>query len=190
MATQAVAPAAETPTPKGPTLMERLEAVLISEQFLEEAGGELTPEVEALLEEASADFNEKVERVALKVKQLEGHAAAIDSEIDRLQRRAAARYNAAKRLKEHLQMCLEAAGRDKVEGLLCTVALQKNPPKLEVPPSADLDELRAAGFPYLTIVPEKVAVDKKAVLDAVKAAGEIVLPNGWVVTQGRSVRIR
>ncbi len=171
------------------TLADAVEALVISESWLEEAGGELTPEIEAILEQAEGDLKDKVERVALKVRQLEGMAKAIEDEADRLYARAKARANGAKSLKAYLERCLEAAGLTRVDGLLVTVAMQKNAPAVQVPPDADLAELRAAGFPYLRVIPEKLEVDKKALLDAAKA-NAAALPTGWAITQGQSVRIR
>lgn len=174
----------------GIKLYEAVEAIAISETWLEEAGGELTPEVEALLDKAEGDFNEKVENVALKVKALEAQSAAIQQEADRLAARAKARATGAKSLKLYLQRCLEAAGKEKVNGLLCTVALQMNPPSVHVPDTLDMGELYHAGCPGVELVPERYVVSKSAMLAAVKARGEGVLPTGVTITRGHSVRIR
>jgi polynucleotide 5'-kinase involved in rRNA processing len=176
---------------KGATLIERLDALLISEGWLEEAGGELTPEVEALLNEAKEDFAEKVERVALKVKALENDAAAITKEADRLYARAKSRATAAKSLKSYLQLCLERAGETKVTGLLCTVALQKNPPSLKTPALTqdDLRELHEAGFGFVRVVPESCVLEKRELIAHAKTS-PAVLPTGWELEQGQSLRIR
>lgn len=176
------------------TLLEAVEALMISESWLEEAGGELTPEVEALLNEADGDLKEKVERVALKVKQLEGQAKAIKEEADRLTARARARSNGADSLKRYLERCMNAVGLKKVDGLLCTVAMQLNPPKVEMTDGTDLKELYEAGFPGVDLVPVSFALNKKAVLEAVKEAGDParVLPkDGSIrVVRTESLKIR
>lgn len=174
----------------GITLYEATQALGITEEWLEEAGGELTPEVEALLNDAHMGFAEKVERVALKVKSLEAEAEAIATEGTRIMSRAKVRANAAKSLKTYLERCMDAAGETKVVGLLATVALQTNPPKLNVPDDADLTELYAAGCPGIALVPERYVVDKSEMLAAVKARGEDVLPSGFTITRGTSLRIR
>lgn len=174
----------------GMKLYEATAALAITDEWLDELGGELTPEIEALLDEAEGTFAEKVERVALKLKSLEAEAAAIKAEESRLAARRKARENGVTSLKTYLQRNLEAAGKQKVDGLLCTVALQLNPPALSVPANVDLAELYAAGAPGITLVPESFTLDKRAVLDAVKVSGEAVLPNGWAVTRSQSLRIK
>lgn len=171
-------------------LYEAVEALAISESWLEEAGGELTPEVEALLEAAEGDLHDKIEQVALKVRSLEVEAEAIKSEADRLLSRAKSRSTGAASLKEYLRRQMEAAQTDKVVGKLCTVALQLNPPALQVPDDADLGELYEAGCLGIGVVPETFKVNKKVLLDAVKTFGESVLPKGWSVTRSSSLRIR
>ena len=174
----------------GITLYEATAALGITEEWLEEAGGELTPEVEALLNDAHMGFAEKVERVALKVKSLEAESEAIATEGTRLMSRAKVRANAAKSLKTYLERCMEAAGETKVTGLLATVALQQNPPKLNVPDGVDLAELYEAGCPGVVAIPARYEVNKSELLAAVKTRGEDVLPNGFTITRGTSLRIR
>lgn len=174
----------------GITLYEATEALGITEEWLDEAGGELTPEVEALLNDAQMGWAEKVERVALKVKSLEAESEAIATEGTRLMSRAKVRANAAKSLKTYLERCMEAAGETKVVGLLATVALQTNPPKLNVPADADLTELYEAGCPGVVAIPARYDINKAELLAAVKARGEEVLPTGFTITRGTSLRIR
>ena len=174
----------------GITLYDAVNALGITEEWLEESGGELTPELESLLDNATMTFKEKVERVALKVRSLESEAQAIGDEVSRLKARAMARENAAKSLKTYLQRCLEQANEPKVVGLLCTVAVQLNPPSLTVPESSDLQELYVAGAPGIEVVPESYRVNKRDVLDKVKQYGESILPADWSVTRTSSLRIR
>lgn len=171
-------------------LYEATDALRIGDEWLEEAGGELTPELEALLDSAEGTFSDKVERVALKVRAFEAEAKAIKEERDRLQARVMARENAAKSLKAYLQRCMEAAGKDKVNGLLVTVAVQQNPPSVQVGPMVDELELYEAGCPYVERVPERFVLDKRTLLEDYKAMGERVLPSGITVTRSTSLRIR
>lgn len=180
----------------GLKLHETTAALHITDEWLEEHGGELTPELEALLEQAEGDFATKAERVALKVKALEAEAKAIKDEADRLADRAKARTNGAKSLKVYLERCLIASGKDKVNGLLVTIALQTNPPAVQVSPEADLRELYEAGAPFVTVVPESYTLDKKMVLEKVREAEanggdqDDVLPRSVRVTRSQSLRIR
>lgn len=172
------------------TLYEAVEALGITEEWLEESGGELTPALEALLDNAQMTFKEKVERVALKVRALESESQAIGDEVARLKARQMARDNAARSLKSYLQRCMGQANESKVTGLLCTVAVQLNPPALTVPEDADLAELYVAGAPGIELVPESFRVNKRDVLDKVKQYGEGILPADWTVTRTPSLRIR
>lgn len=174
----------------GMRLYEATEALRIGDEWLEETGGELTPELEALLDEAEGTFADKVERVALKVRAFEAEAKAIKDEEGRLTARRMARENAAKNLKLYLQRCLEGAGKEKVNGLLVTVAVQQNPPSVQVGAAVDEEELYAAGCQYVERVPERFVLDKRALLDAYKTSGDSVLPNGVTVTRSTSLRIR
>lgn len=170
-------------------LYEATAALRITDEWLDEAGGELTPELEALLGQAEGDFAEKIERVALKVRELEAEAEAIKAEEARLAARRKARETGAKSLKAYAQRCLEDAGKEKVNGLIVTVALQQNPPSVAVSPEVDERELYEAGCPYVERVPERFVLDKRAVLDAYKQ-NPAALPNGVTVTRSTSLRIR
>ncbi len=183
----------------GIKLYEATEALAIIDGFLEESQGEITPEIEALLEQAEGTFAAKVERVALKIRELTGAAEIIKAEEERLSARRRAHENAAKGLKTYLQRQLEVAGKDKVKGELLTVATQLNPPVLQVPADttdADLAELYEAGMRGIEQVPATFAVNKREVLDMVRGAeangktADTVLPAGWTVTRSSSLRIR
>ncbi len=153
------------------------------------AGGELSPELSALLDQAEGDFREKVERVALKVRELLATGDAIKAEEVRLSQRRKSYEHAAASLKQYLQHGLESAQTDSVKGTLVAVALQKNPPAVK----GLLDETTLAvmaqdGSPFVTIIPETYALDKKAIVAASKAGQP--LPDGISVEQGVSLRIR
>lgn len=189
----------------GMKLYEAVEALAIVDELIEEhaeaiaaAGGDImaVPAIADLLDQAEGDFATKVERVALKVRELTGAAEVVKTEVERLNARKKAYENAAAGLKGYLLRMLQAAGKTKVEGKLATVAIQKNPAAVTVPASADLEQLWLAGAPGIEVVPPTFTVNKKALLEAVKIAETegrdvaTVLPNGWTVTRGDSLRIR
>ena len=74
-----------------------------------------------------------------------------------------------------------AAGRDKVQTDLFTVALQKSPAKLIVHAEADIPR------EYFKIIPETVQLDKDAVRTALKAGNAVP---GCELAQGYHLRIR
>lgn len=146
-------------------------------------GGELTPELEALLNEAEGTFDAKVEKVALKVRELIAEADVVKVEADRLTQRAKTAKNAADSLKAYLHRQMDEAGKVQVKGTLVTVALQKNPPRVVTERSAPESEGR-----FVAMVPALYEWNKDAIKDAHKA-GE-PLPEGVTVEQGMSLRIR
>lgn len=156
---------------------------------LAETEGELTPELEAEMAALDVAANEKIENVGLYIREQLATAEAIQTEAKRLQDRAAAKLNAAKSLKAYLEREMARLGKEKVNGVLVTVALQNNPPS--VVGEVDAQALwkfggDMAGFVRYT--PEAFALDRRVVLQAHKAGQAI--PEGLEITQTKSVRIR
>lgn len=167
---------------------------------IEKADGEVPEELVQVLDMATGDFNEKAERVALKVNQLLAESSAIGDEADRLARRAKSRKARADYLKRYLHLCLTKARVQKVPGLLVTVRLQKSPPSvvnsltqqaLGALYMEQLNEAAEGMNPIATFwvdkVPASFKLDTKAVL-AAHRAGE-PLPDGITVEQGNHLRI-
>jgi hypothetical protein len=171
-------------------LYETTAALDTVEAWLLEHDGELTPELEALLEEAGHDFADKVERTALKIREIEHEAEVAKEESKRLAGLAAVRERAAARLKRYLEAHMIAAGREKVSGALVTVTIQQNNPSVHAPEWDD-EALRGM-FVYaprfVTREPESFTLNKKEILAAHKAGEPI--PDAVEVVRTRSVRIR
>lgn len=175
-------------------LYELANARDILDTWLEETGGELTPEIETLLNDLEGQAKDKVERVALYIVEQLSHAKAMKAEEERLAQRRKAREKAADSLKAYLQGQMERLGLKKVEGLLCTVAMQNNPPS--VVPAVEIDEADLRNVytfapEYVTRVPESYSLNKRAILDAHKAGTlhEDVAKRVQIV-QTASLRIR
>lgn len=156
---------------------------------LAETEGELTPEIEAEMAALDMAADEKIERVALFIREQSSTAEAIEAEAKRLRARADAKLNAARSLKQYLEREMNRLGKVKVNGLLATVALQNNPPAVrgELTP----DELKAiyreaSGF--VRFVPESYSLERRSVLEAYKRGEKI--PAGLTVEQTQSIRIR
>ena len=121
----------------------------------------------------------KAENTAKVIKQLDADSEMLKGEIQRLSSRKQAIETNARNLKRYLQESLEKIGMEKVKGDLFTVAIQNNPPSLEV-----LDE-RKIELDYFNH-PAPV-LDKKAVLQTLKRGIEM---EGARIKQTRSLRIR
>jgi hypothetical protein len=182
------------------TLYDIADAREILTTWLDETEGELTPELETLLDELDATADQKIERVALFVREQLAEAKAIREEEDRLTARRKARERAAESLKTYLHAQMERLGKTKVTGLLATVAIQASPPSVKC--ALTQDQLRDSyrerdsyneEDPYIERVPESYRLKSKAVLDAYKR-GEWEWPDppllGVTVEQGTHLRIR
>jgi hypothetical protein len=127
------------------------------------------------------EIEAKAQNVTVIIKGLEADAATIKAEEKRLADRRKALENKSAWLKGYLTDELSKAGLEKVKTHTFTIALQNNPPAVNI-----TDE-KAIPAKYLTIVPETYVIDKKAIADAIKR-GEKVL--GAELTVGKSLRIR
>jgi hypothetical protein len=173
------------------TLYELADMRDVLANWLAETEGDVTPELEALLDELAGKTNEKIERVGLYIRELTATATAIEDEAKRLQARVVASRKAAEGLKNYLKRQMERLGSTKVDGLLCTVAIQKNgqPSVTTVVEPFVLYEADDAR-PYVKRA-EVVTytLDRERVLAAWKAAPSS-LPAAIVVEQGTHIRVR
>ena len=114
------------------------------EAMLEETGGEITPELEAVWNETSESLPQKVDGYNQVLRNLTAYAANLADEIKRLQGLKKTAENSAKRLKEHVLDCMETFGIQKLEGAYCKMSLRSS-----VSTEVDEDEVL---MPYLARV--------------------------------------
>lgn len=163
----------------------------IDEQLLE-SEGELTPEIEAALDSWNVTADEKIERVGLYVREQIANADALDNhpivlEAKRLQARAAMGRKRAENLKAYLLRNMIAWGKSKVEGLLLTVALQKNSAPAITCDSPETVHAGEQGERFVEVVTD-FRLRRDAIIAAWKA--KTSLPAGVTVVQGQHVRLR
>lgn len=130
------------------------------------------------LESLQDEIEEKAENIAKLVKNLEADAKIIKEEEQRLADRRRSIESKVTRLKEYLQQQLEVAGLQKVKRPTITVAIQANPPSVEI---AD-EKLIPSEF----MIPQ-YKVDKKSIMERLKN-GEII--PGCSLKQTKGVRIK
>jgi len=155
--------------------------------------GELTPELEAQLDAWDGSFADKVERCGLWAVEQLSYAVAIGAEEQRLAKKRRAHENRAEWMKRYLQSCMERAGKTKVNGVLCTVALQKNRASVQpIVPLADEDLRTIATFaPKYVRHEESWSLDKEAILEDHKAGTlDADVAKRVQVVQTQSLRIR
>lgn len=186
---------------RGLTLYEHVEALAVVDTWFDEAmpdieraEGEVPEALAALLDMASGDFNDKVERVALKINSYMAESAAISAEADRLARRAKSRAARAAYLKRYLHLCLTKANVPRVTGLLVNVRVQKNgQPSVRCTLSPEqLEALYARGFtePGVPPIVDKVLefkLNARRLLQAV--AADFTIPEGITIEHGTHLRI-
>lgn len=131
------------------------------------------------LEALQDAIEDKAENIAKLIKNLEADAKIIKEEEKRLAERRQSIEKKIDRLKQYLQEQLEVAGLQKVKRPTITVAIQANPPSVEI---AD-EKLIPSEF----MIPQPAKVDKKAILERLKN-GETV--PGCELRQTKGVRIR
>lgn len=131
------------------------------------------------LESLQDAIEEKAENIAKLVKNLEADVKFIKEEEQRLAERRRAIEVKIERLKTYLQEQLETAGIEKVKRPTITVAIQANPPSVDV-----IDE---TAIPSDFLIPQAPKVDKRSILERLKK-GEAI--PGVTLKQTKGVRIR
>jgi hypothetical protein len=127
--------------------------------------------------EIAGAFEDKAERTACVIRNLEAEAKAIKEEEDRLRARRKSLETSSDRLRGYLETHMTLNGLPKITGKLFTLAIQKNPPSLRL----DAESLPDAWW----IV--KREPDTSRVKDALKAGQEI---QGAWLESGQSLRIK
>lgn len=131
------------------------------------------------LEALQDAIEDKAENIAKLIKNLEADAKIIKEEEQRLAERRRAIEAKVDKLKMYLQEQLETAGIEKVKRPTITVAIQANPPSVDV-----IDE---KAIPSDFLIPQAPKVDKRSILERLKK-GESV--PGVALKQTKGVRIR
>lgn len=174
-------------------LYEIKDARAILDTWLDETEGELTPELAELLDQIDGQADEKIERVALYIRERLAQAKAVREERDRLDATVKREERAAESLKTYLKLQMESLGKTKVNGLLATIAIQRNsqPSVTHALTDADLAhayETHAPVAQFIREIPVSYRIDRDAVLAAQKAGDAI--PSEIVIELGNHLRIR
>lgn len=144
-------------------------------------GGVLTPELEALLEQAEGDFRTKMERLAMWRRSLQANAKAAKVEKDFFAEKQKMWENADTGARDYQHRSMERAGETSVKTALATVWIQDSPPSVqhqydndalcEIADVTAFAPLPHADHPLARFVSYEVVakLDTRAVLDAWKA---------------------
>ena len=136
--------------------------------------------VTALAEEVEQAISQKVEGYVSVIRTLERMSEARKAESDRLKARAQTAEKNADWLKTQLLTHMQLMGRPRIETAKFTVTIRTNPPAVQVIEPMMVPKQ----FEKTTIT---VSVDKRAILEHIKAGGEI--PAGCDITRGERLAI-
>jgi hypothetical protein len=136
----------------------------------------------AELDETRGELRDKVDNICAVLRNLSGHADAIEAEQERLRRRRTALENAEVKLREWVRTSMDVMGVDKIKTVRNTVYLSAGAPSVIV---VSEDQIPADYVTTKTVV----TVDKRAILANFKQNGE-VLPGVDIVPGQRKLTIR
>lgn len=131
------------------------------------------------LEAISGEIEDKADGYAKVIKEAEGKAAMLTSEIDRLTERKKAIAINIDRMKDSLKYAMQAVGKDKIKTDLFSFGIQKNPPSVVLDKPEDV--------PGEFLIAQEPKVDKKGILAAIKGGAEFDFAH---IEQSEGVRIR
>lgn len=124
-------------------------------------------DLEIELDRIGGKIAQKAEAIGGLVAQLDGMAVMRKAEAQRLRNRAASDEAHAARLRDYLLRHMQAIGTSRIDTSRFTIAIRQNPPAVDV-----LEELMVPKDYIREVV--TTSVDKRAILDHLKATGEIV----------------
>lgn len=173
----------------GKTLYQLTGQMAEIENALEENGGELTPELEALWEETAESLPMKVDGYNQVIKNLKAYAKNLEEEIKRLQALKKTADNSVKRVTEHVIDSMQQHNLDKLEGEFCKMSLSTST-------STEVDEAVLLQ-PYLArldrlMLPAWITADLKVSKTALKEAfkDKDITPSGVTFVKNTTLRIR
>jgi len=137
--------------------------------------------IETALQAVEGHIQEKAQNIAIIIKSLGADVEIIKAEEKRLADRRKAFENKQNWLKNYLHGQLEFVGIDKVKTAVLTVALQNNPPAVQITDESMIPKQ------YKVIIPATYTIDKKSIADTIKRGIGVT---GASLIVGRSLRIR
>lgn len=148
---------------------------------LEETGEIDEAAIKGALDVAKEDLASKLEDYCKVIKNFESLVTGLKDEEARLKARRTVYENTIDRMKEAMKWAVDMSGDKKIPCGTFTVAVQNNPPKCVL-------DLGVADIPSKYLIPQEPTVDKKLLLEDLKASDQAV-PYAHI-EQSASLRIR
>ena len=134
--------------------------------------------IEDTMEGLEYEFEDKADAYAKVVKQLEADAAALETEINRMDGRKKVIKNNIDAMKRALENAMLLTGKKKFKAQLFSFGIQKNTPSLSLIDGKDI--------PQEFLIPQEPKIDRRAALEYVKSHDV-----DWAeIKQTESLRIR
>ena len=133
---------------------------------------------------AKEDLADKLEGYCKFLKNLESDIAGLKAEETRLKTRRQVLENTAKKAKEAMRDAMKKAGEKKMPCGSFVCSVQENPPAVVM----DVSELDYIPEKYL--IPQAPTIDKKAILEDLKAGGEDATKLEGIAHMERSTSLR
>lgn len=175
------------------TLFALSEQMVAIEAALEENGGELTPELEAVWTETSESLSHKIDNYNALVQKLKAASATLKAEQDRLAALKKTTDNSLKRLKDHIKDAMVLFGMKRLDGNLCRVTLSTTTStevdeEVVLAPYAKLiAEAQAKLPPYITL---EAKISKTGIKEASEGLPEGTTLPGVTFKENKSITIR
>lgn len=137
--------------------------------------------LQEVFDNTAEELSVKLEGYCKFIRNLESDIAGLKAEEKRLAEKRRVMENTVERAKFAMQTAMNTAGEKKIPCGSFTVSVQNNPPKCVL-------DVSVADIPSKYLIPQEPTVDKKLLLDDLKASEEAV-PYAHI-EQGESLRIR
>lgn len=137
--------------------------------------------LQEVFDNTAEELSVKLEGYCKFIRNLESDIAGLKAEEKRLAEKRRVMENTVERAKSAMQTAMNTAGEKKIPCGSFTVSVQNNPPKCVL-------DVSVADIPSKYLIPQEPTVDKKLLLDDLKANEEAV-PYAHI-EQGESLRIR
>jgi len=148
------------------------------ETALIESGGEITPEIEALLVVKDLHLPEKIDSYAMVTDRMDAVAQFYKLKADMFLRMAKSAESVIDRCEANIKAAMTAMATDEIKGNDIRYKLQKSPPACEIPDENLID----AGYKITQTITK---VDKKRITEDLKLGVPVL---GAKLTYGTSLR--
>lgn len=173
------------------TLFQLTSDLVELEDILVANGGELTPEIEEMMNQTTTALTAKVDGYGKLCRKFESMADAADAEIKRLQQLKKVAQKSEESLKNHLLFVMQNQNIAKLDGTLTKVSRRKSS-ALNVDEEVFLEPIYEGFAKFVRTLPigvtAQLKVNKTEIKDAYK--GTAILPAGCYFVENESLIMR